>query len=99
MSTIHYSLYSCGESYVTPFLPSLPDLSLAGCSPYIDGEMMVVSESGQLYIRRKSSEVISLPSFDQDFKLCCYGSQPRSLLLATPTNLFHLDIRVSLSDV
>lgn len=32
---------------------------------------------------------------DQQFVLCCYGSQPRSLLLSTSDNLFQADLRVS----
>lgn len=68
-------------------------ISDAKLSPYIAGELVVVSESGRISMRRKSGQVSSLPSYDQSFTLCCYGSHPRSLILATPTNLFHFDNR------
>ena len=65
-------------------------------SPYIAGEVLLVCRSSSLFLRRKSGELISLPTYHHRFILCCFGSQPRSLLLATMDKLYHLDIRVSM---
>ena len=67
---------------------------MASLSPYIAGEFLSLDEAGTVSFFKGTGEILPIPSHGHQFILCCYGNQPRSLLLATPTNIFAFDIRV-----